>query len=56
MTTSIITRRDWATVVSVASCAAELKLSPEHADAQLPLITRTGFEQRHIVTSQIASL
>ncbi|GGJ75335.1 hypothetical protein GCM10010123_01690 [Pilimelia anulata] len=57
MTSSVMTTRRWATVVSVAETAAhELKESPNNSAAQLPLITRTGFEQRHIVTSQIGSL
>lgn len=56
MTITITTRR-WATVVGVAGAAAhELKASPSNSSVQLPLITRTGFEQRHIVTSQIGSL
>lgn len=57
MTTSIVTSQTWATTIRLADAAArELVLSPEHGTAQLPLITRTGFEQRHIVTSQIGSL
>lgn len=54
--TTVITRR-WATVVSAAGSDTDvLRTSPDHGTATLPLITRTGFEQRHIVTSQIGSL
>lgn len=57
MTTSVITRRAWTTVISTADASTqELKVSPDTGIAQLPLISRTGFEQRHIVTSQIGSL
>lgn len=56
MTSTTATRR-WATVVSTAGPETEaLRLSPDSGTATLPLITRTGFEQRHIVTSQIGSL
>ncbi len=57
MTTSVITRREWATVITAAdACADELKVSPDSGTDRLPLISRTGLEQRHIVTSQIGSL
>ncbi|HEX8628752.1 MAG TPA: hypothetical protein VF755_11330 [Catenuloplanes sp.] len=52
-----ITRHAWATTVRVANTDPHvLRLSPDSGASQLPLITRTGFELRHIVTSQIASL
>jgi hypothetical protein len=57
MTTSVITRREWATVITTADREAqELKVSPDTGTDWLALISRTGFEQRHIVTSQIGSL
>ena len=57
MTTSVIVRRMWTTAVSGADLSAQqLKVAPGHGAAQLPLISSTGFEQRHIVTSQIGSL
>lgn len=57
MTSTTVTTRSWATVVSTAGPDTDvLRMSPDHGTAQLPLITRTGFEQRHIVTSQIGSL
>jgi len=57
MTTNVITNRRWTTVISMADATTEaLRQSPDHGTAQVPLISRTGFEQRHIVTSQIGSL
>jgi hypothetical protein len=57
MTTNVITSRQWTTVISTADTAVDvLRQSPDHGTAQVPLISRTGFEQRHIVTSQIGSL
>jgi hypothetical protein len=58
MTTSVVTRKAWATVITTATDASvqQLKTSPDTGASQLPLISRTGFEQRHIVTSQIGSL
>lgn len=56
MTTTVATR-PWIAGVRVAGQDAQaLKQSPDSGSARLPLITRTGFELRHIVTSQIASL
>ena len=57
MTSTVITSRRWATVISSADATVDpLRQSPDHGTAQVPLISRTGFEQRHIVTSQIGSL
>lgn len=57
MTSTTATTRTWATVVSTAGPGTDvLRRSPDHGTAALALITRTGFEQRHIVTSQIGSL
>jgi hypothetical protein len=57
MTTSVVTRRQWATVITTANASAQgLKVSPDAGTDRLRLISRTGFEQRHIVTSQIGSL
>jgi hypothetical protein len=57
VTTVVLTDRAWSTTVKPAGLDAQaLKTSPDHGTAHLPLITRTGFERRHVVTSQIASL
>lgn len=57
MNTALVGSRAWETTVSVAALDVQsLKASPDSGTAQLPLITRTGFERRHVLTSQIASL
>ncbi len=57
MTTTVVSSRTWETTVSVAAVDVQaLKASPDSGTSLLPLITRTGFERRHVLTSQIASL
>ena len=57
MTSTTVFTRSWATVVSTAGPDTDvLRMSPDHGTATLPLITRTGFEHLHIVTSQIGSM
>jgi len=57
MLTQTTVVRSWAAgVVPASSQADALREGPGAGTAQLPLITRTGFEFRHIVTSQIGSL
>lgn len=47
----------WSTrLITVNQSAGEAaRRGPDGAGATLPLITRSGFEQRHIFTSQIAA-